>query len=89
MDWFNIEELWKFYLDKVEITEEELHPIQIKETKQAFCAGCAQILYVVQFELPKLSLDDMPKKMKSFNNQINTFFEEIQTQYEKQKNPGD
>lgn len=85
MDPFNIEELWKFYLEKIEVTEGELHPIQLKETKQAFTAGCTEMFLVLVYKLPKLPKKDALSKVESFKAQFSTLFDEFKTLHDKLK----
>ncbi|MGC1471526.1 MAG: hypothetical protein WA775_02945 [Psychroserpens sp.] len=43
----DLEIQYKKYLNKVKLVESKMHPIQRKETKNAFMAGCGQTLHLM------------------------------------------
>lgn len=44
MDKLNLEVLYQFYLNKVNLSEETMHEVQRVETKRAFYSGCSEML---------------------------------------------
>ncbi|WP_010664955.1 hypothetical protein [Marinilabilia salmonicolor] len=63
---FNIEYQYSLYLEKMNLKEEQMHPVQKQETKRAFISGIDDVADM-QLEQGVTALDDM-------FNQVNDFF---------------
>lgn len=75
---FNIEMHYKKYLALVGLNEDDMHPIQKKETKQAFYAAFGQCLLLIDHivDMPNddavLAIDNMANQVANhFNTLIN------------------
>lgn len=44
---FDLEKEYQDYLKRVKLSESEMHPVQKKETKQAFFAGYASMIVIL------------------------------------------
>ena len=78
---FDLHEQWKLYLQRVGLKQENLHPIQLTETKRAFYGACGQMLILFRDDLLSLAdfeeeeIEEELKKMiqqvqHSWNSQI-------------------
>ncbi len=54
----SIEFQYKMYLELVKLDERTMHPIQAKETKQAFYAACGQMLILLRDTISELSEEE-------------------------------
>ena len=73
MQQFNLEYQYQQYLQRVGLTEEQMHEIQRTETRRAFMGACANILFLVAEDIPQLddeqavaTLDDMLRQAVDF-----------------------
>ena len=57
MEQFNLEKQYQLYLERVGITESQMHPIQKIETKRAFMGACGQMLILLRDDLGALEED--------------------------------
>ncbi|OZI06612.1 hypothetical protein BWI93_19220 [Siphonobacter sp. BAB-5385] len=69
----NLEYQWKLYLGRAGVKEEDLHPAQLQQTKQAFFGAMGQMLALQRdylAELPEMqavdTLENMWKQVESF-----------------------
>lgn len=44
---FDLEEQWGLYLERVKLQEQNMHPIQVVETKRSFVAGMSQMFDIL------------------------------------------
>ena len=75
MDKFNLEKLYKEYLDMVVLDEEQMHPIQKIETKRAFYGGCGMMFRLMVENIPKIQEKMPPTSFDEVQKQISDFFE--------------
>ena len=66
---YSIKKMYEFYLQKINLSEDAMHPIQREQTKQAFYAGVSCLLIMQRDDFPNLSdsecfdtLDNMLKE---------------------------
>jgi hypothetical protein len=57
LEQFNLEQMWLKYLNLVGLKLHDMHPDQLRETKQAFVAGVGQAIVLLTQELPELHDD--------------------------------
>jgi len=50
-DKFDIEQQYQFYLNKVKLNEETMHPAQRVETRRAFYGAWSQLIFLVRDEM--------------------------------------
>lgn len=71
-----IDNMYKFYLEKVNLKEEDMHPTQNIETKQAFVAGISQMLLLFIDLSEQLTNDDACIVTTRLLEQIKEFWDE-------------
>ncbi len=77
---FDLEYQYQLYLQRVGLDENRMHPVQKRETKQAFYGACGQILVLLRDDLSTL---DEKKAMNAFQNlynQVSNYFISITKQ---------
>lgn len=66
---FTIEYQFKKYLDLVKLKKEQMHPIQYKETRQAFYAAWGQLLILIEDDIAAIKSEmeavEVLEKMKN------------------------
>lgn len=72
---FDLEIQYKLYLERVNLKEHEMHPIQRQETKRAFYGACGQILVVLRDEVGPLDMDLGIEALDSMHDQVLSFWE--------------
>lgn len=70
---FSLEYQYQLYLKKCNISEEEMHPVQKKETKQAFFHACGQLLILMRDDVSELEEDKAVETMVDMTNQVSTY----------------
>jgi hypothetical protein len=71
----NLEWQWKQYLKRVDVTEEQLSPIQRQEMKRAFYGACGQILILLRDDVGELPEDQAVTVLQDMMNQIQNFWQ--------------
>lgn len=71
---FDLEYQYQLYLKRVKISESQMHPIQRVETKQAFMAACAQMLFLLRDEVAALPEDEAIEVFEKMKNQVGQYF---------------
>jgi len=71
----NINDLWKEYLVRGELKEEEMHQVQFQEIKRAFYGGFVSYLYLLNDISDRYSEDEAVKILDTIFPQINEFWE--------------
>lgn len=74
MDQFNLENQYQLYLERVGITESQMHPIQRAETKRAFMGACGQMLILLHKDLGALEEDKAIEQLEDMMNQVQAFW---------------
>jgi hypothetical protein len=71
----NLDNQWKFYLEKVGLKEEDMDPIQKSEMKKCFMAACGQMLILLRDEVAmKHTEEEGAKILEDMINQVANFF---------------
>jgi hypothetical protein len=76
---FSLEHQYQLYLKRCNITEQQMHPAQRKETKQAFFGAIGQILLVLREDMYELSEDEAVQVMEGMINEVSQHFVDITT----------
>lgn len=72
---FSLENQYQLYLKRVGITEEQMHPIQRKETKQAFFGACGQMLILFRDGIGAIENEnEAVQTMESMMTQVAEYF---------------
>lgn len=71
---FDLEYQYRRYLQRVKLSESQMHPIQRAETKQAFMAACGQMLFLFSDELAALPEDEAMRVLENMKNQVGHYF---------------
>lgn len=71
---FDIEFQYNLYLDKVGLSEENMHPVQAQETKRAFMAAAGQILVLLRDDISELSDDEGVEVLEKLMTQVANFW---------------
>lgn len=71
---FNLEDRYKFYLEKVGLDESKMHIQQKTETKRAFYGACGQMLVMMRDEVGALDEDEAIEVMQDMINQVGIFW---------------
>ena len=74
MEKFDIEFQYNLYLDKVGLKEENMHPVQAKETKRAFMAAAGQILVLLRDDISELSDYEGVEVLEKLMTQVGDFW---------------
>jgi hypothetical protein len=71
----NLEAFYQEYLVKVGLNEANMMPVQRKETKQAFMAGCTKILIHMRDEIANIEEEeDAVDTLQDLVDQAKTYF---------------
>lgn len=68
-----IEEMYKFYLTKMQLEKTKMSPVQKVETKRAFYGGIASMFNQLE-ELVNLPEDDCIKSLEDFKNELSNYW---------------
>lgn len=71
---FNIEHQYSLYLKKMNMNEEEMHPVQKQETKRAFISGMGHMMKLLYDDFADLDQEQAVMKLDDMFNQVNDFF---------------
>ena len=71
---FNLEHQYQLYLQRVALSENNMHPEQKRQLKQTFFGACGQMLIMLRDELGELEEDDAIKAMEGMINQVGDYF---------------
>lgn len=83
---FNLEWQFKKYLERANVKEEDLPPIQLKEMKQAFMGACGQMLVLFKNDITDIpDEDDAVETMEDLFKQVMDYFEQAVKDYEKNR----
>jgi hypothetical protein len=80
MEKFDLEYQFDFYLEKVKLKKEDMSPVQLSETKQAFAAGISSML-VMNTEIGEMNYTKASVIIAKLFHQCSDFW--------KSKLPGD
>lgn len=82
MDKFDINTQYGFYLEKMNMVEESMLPIQVTETKRAFYGAWGIMLALMKNELADLSENEAINVLEDMVNQVAEFFDgEVKSQF--------
>lgn len=79
MNKFNLEYQYQLYLERVGLTEEEMHPEQKRQVKMAFFGAMGQFLVLLEFDIADLSEDEAVEKLESMKTQVANYYLSITT----------
>lgn len=71
---FNLDHQYQLYLERVGIKEEDMHPIQKTETKNAFMGACGQMLDICVNEIPDFDDGSAIEVMSYLLHQVQDFW---------------
>ena len=71
---FNIEYQYTLYLEKMNLKEEQMHPVQKQETKMAFISGMGHMLKLMFDDVADMQLEQGVTALDDMFNQVNDFF---------------
>lgn len=71
---FDLETQWDLYLGLIRMKEEDMHPIQLQETKRAFFGGIGQLLVLLRDTMGDLEEGQAINHLESMFNQVNDFW---------------
>lgn len=71
---FTLEEQYKFYLKKVGLSEDMMHPTQNIETKRTFYAAWGQLLMLLQNDIVELPEEKSVEILDDMIDEIGQFF---------------
>lgn len=74
MNPFNLEDQYQFYLEKVELKEDSMHPTQRVQLRQAFMGASGIILLVIRDEFSALSDEDGDRQFTSMIDQVSDYW---------------
>lgn len=75
MNQFNLEKQYQLYLERVNMDEDRMHPVQRTETRRAFMGACGQLLMLIMNDLQDIDDDkDRMDQMKDMINQVQSFW---------------
>lgn len=66
---FNIEKHYQFYLEKIQLPEEKMHPLQRTQIRQAWFGGFGQALLLLRDGISQIK--DEQKAIKIFKDMLN------------------
>lgn len=77
---FSLEHQYQLYLKRCNVTEAQMHPVQRKETKQAFFGACGQMLILMRDGIGDIeNEDEAVQTMENMINQVSQYFISITT----------
>lgn len=77
---FSLDYQYSLYLERMNLKEDQLHPEQKKQLKQAFMGACAQFLDLLESKISILEETEAIKVLEYFEKQIAEFWlEEIKS----------
>lgn len=71
---FNIEYQYKLYLERVKLNENIIPEVQKIETKRAFMAGMAQMLFLLRDDVSLLEDEVAVDMLENLKNQVGKFW---------------
>jgi hypothetical protein len=71
---FKLEYQYQLYLKRIALKEEEMHPEQKIQTRQAFFGACGQILLLMHNDIAELSEEEGVKILDNLMNQVSSYF---------------
>ena len=83
---FTVKQQWKFFMQRAGFKPGELPVVQEIEMSKAFYGASGQILLLLRDELSDLPEKDGMVKLQSMINEIGTFFQEKQREYDEHQN---
>lgn len=79
MNKFDLETQWKLYLERMDLKEENLHPMQLQETKRAFMGAMGQMLMICNDDLDSFKNPVTGEAVVYMIDQVTDYFQkEIQ-----------
>lgn len=69
-----VHQLWQQYLQLTALTEERMHPDQLRETKRAFYGACGQMLIFQRDKVAELSEEDAVNALQLMLDEIGDFW---------------
>ncbi|MGB0521438.1 MAG: hypothetical protein ACPGJS_00690 [Flammeovirgaceae bacterium] len=75
-DNFDLQHQYKLYLQRVNLDESTMHPVQRIETKRAFMGACGQMLLLLRDDLTQLSEEKAAETLQDMITQVQIFFTE-------------
>jgi len=72
---FSIENQYKTYLERVNMKEESMHPVQRVELKRAFFGAVGQLLLLMRDEISELPEDESLKVLESQYSEVLAFWQ--------------
>ncbi|MFL9844719.1 hypothetical protein [Flavobacterium rhizosphaerae] len=76
MKTFNIEEQWQLYLERVQLSENIMNPLQVQETKRAFMAGIGQLYMWLINDSAALTADEAEQSLHDLLLQLQEYWDE-------------
>lgn len=71
---FNLEYQYKMYLQRMQLDESKMHPVQKIETKRVFFGAFGQVLMLLQNDISELPEEKGVEILESMINQVANFF---------------
>lgn len=72
---FSIENQYQLYLQRVKLSEADMHPEQRHQLRQAFYGSAGQMLVLLRDDLPELPKDKAVKQYVKMIDEVNNYFQ--------------
>ena len=72
---FDLEHQYQLYLQRMDLRESEMHPVQRVQLKQTFFGASGQILMLLRNELAELPEDEAVDQLESMIEQVLAYFQ--------------
>jgi hypothetical protein len=74
MDIYNIEDQYQLYLQKIGLSESNMHPVQKEQIKLTFYGAFSQLMILLEDNIAELEDDKAFQVLEGFKTQIANFF---------------
>lgn len=72
----SVEEMYQIYLQKVNLTEENMHPTERKQRRQTFFC-CAGIFMMMMLQVPEMPEEKQLECLESIDTEITNFWKDL------------
>ena len=70
----DLEKQWQIFLKQVNLSEDQMHSVQLQETKRAFFGAMGRLLFILNHRVSKLPEDEAVATMESLWSQVREFW---------------
>lgn len=78
MKQFNLEYQYSLFLERMQLSEAKMHPIQKTQLKETFFGAWGQLLFLLRDEISQLENEAAVDQVQGMLNQVGNFFLSIQ-----------